>query len=79
MARMNGMALAPWGVIGGGRLRTDSEEMIHEQSGERGRTTYGMDWKRTDDEKRVCQALEKVANELGVKSIRAGTCSAQAL
>ncbi|THU97164.1 Aldo/keto reductase [Dendrothele bispora CBS 962.96] len=71
MARMNGMALAPWGVIGGGRLRTDEEERVREESGERGRTTYGVDWKRTEDEKRICQALEKVANEIGVESIRA--------
>ncbi|THU93002.1 Aldo/keto reductase [Dendrothele bispora CBS 962.96] len=28
MARMNGMALAPWGVIGGGRLRTNEEELV---------------------------------------------------
>ncbi|KAK7448089.1 putative aryl-alcohol dehydrogenase aad14 [Stygiomarasmius scandens] len=70
MARLNGMALAPWQVLGGGRLRTESDEQLREQSGEKGRSLFGEDWKRTDEEKRTCRALEKVAEEVGTKSIR---------
>ena len=32
----------------------------------------GPDWERNEDEKKVCQALEKVAAEVGAKSITAG-------
>ncbi|THU86048.1 Aldo/keto reductase, partial [Dendrothele bispora CBS 962.96] len=70
MARLNGMALAPWGVLGAGRLRTDEEEEERAQSGENGRSVAGEDWKRTEGEKRMCRALEKVAEEVGAKSIR---------
>ncbi|THU90336.1 Aldo/keto reductase [Dendrothele bispora CBS 962.96] len=70
MARLNGMALAPWGVLGAGRLRTDEEEEQRAQSGENGRSVAGEDWKRTEGEKRMCRALEKVAEEVGAKSIR---------
>ncbi|THU80878.1 Aldo/keto reductase [Dendrothele bispora CBS 962.96] len=63
MARANGLALAPWGVVGSGRLRTDEEEERREKSGEKGH------WKRTPAEVKVSRALEKVAKEIGAKSI----------
>ncbi|KAK7451178.1 putative aryl-alcohol dehydrogenase aad14 [Stygiomarasmius scandens] len=69
MARANGLALAPWGVVGNGRLRTDEDEERREKSGENGRSMYGEDWKRTPEEARISRALEKVAKEVGVKSI----------
>ncbi|KAF5336636.1 hypothetical protein D9758_015945 [Tetrapyrgos nigripes] len=69
MARANGLALAPWNVIGGGRLRTDEEEERREKSGENGRSSWGSDWKRTPEEVKISRALEKVAKEVGVKSI----------
>ncbi|KAK1225912.1 putative aryl-alcohol dehydrogenase aad14 [Marasmius sp. AFHP31] len=68
MARSFGMALAPWSVLGGGKFRTDAEEERRKQSGEGGRTLLG-DWQRTPDEVAVSRALEKVAEEVGAKSI----------
>ncbi|THU85389.1 Aldo/keto reductase, partial [Dendrothele bispora CBS 962.96] len=65
MSRLNGMALAPWGVVGGGRLRTDEEEEQRQKANEKGRFMYGEDWKRTGPEKNLCRALEKVAGEVG--------------
>ncbi|KIY67355.1 Aldo/keto reductase [Cylindrobasidium torrendii FP15055 ss-10] len=70
MARSFGIALAPWGVIGGGRLRTDAEEKRRLESGDKGRG--GDAWQRTQAEITVSHALEKVAGELGVKSITSG-------
>ncbi|KAK7456482.1 putative aryl-alcohol dehydrogenase aad14 [Stygiomarasmius scandens] len=70
MARLNGIALAPWQVLGAGRLRSDTEEQRREQSGEQGRSVSGEDWRRTDEEKRACRALEKVAREIGAKNFR---------
>ncbi|KAG7086826.1 hypothetical protein E1B28_002747 [Marasmius oreades] len=70
MARSFGMALAPWGVIGGGRLRTDAEEQQRKESGEEGRKRGGTSsWERTPDEAKMSRALEKVAQEIGAKSI----------
>ena len=62
------MAIAPWGVVGGGKIRTDAEEQRRIESGEGGRALYG-DWKRTPEERKICAELEKVANEVGAKSI----------
>ncbi|KAF9039200.1 Aldo/keto reductase [Panaeolus papilionaceus] len=69
MARANGMALAPWNVLAGGKIRTDAEEERRLQSGEKGRTVFDDAWVRNDKEKLVCAALEKVADEVGAKHI----------
>ncbi|TCD65718.1 hypothetical protein EIP91_002294 [Steccherinum ochraceum] len=69
MALSEGMALAPWGVLGQGRIRTDAEEARRRETGEKGRVTYGPNWERTENEKKICQALEKVAAEVGAKHI----------
>ncbi|TFK39066.1 Aldo/keto reductase [Crucibulum laeve] len=69
MARAEGMALAPWNVLAGGKIRTDEEEERRRQTGEKGRTLLGPDWERNDTEKAVCKALEKVAAEIGAKHI----------
>ncbi|TFK27752.1 arylalcohol dehydrogenase [Coprinopsis marcescibilis] len=70
MARMEGMALAPWGVLGFGKLRTDADEEARLKSGENGRTFYiGPNWQRNDAEKAASRALEKVAKEVGAKSL----------
>lgn len=71
MARTHGLALAPWNVIAGGHLRTDEEERKREESGEKGRTVLNMPWKRTEDEKRMSAALERVAKEVGTEYITA--------
>ncbi|KAJ7165697.1 NADP-dependent oxidoreductase domain-containing protein [Mycena crocata] len=71
MARAHGLALAPWNVLAGGRLRTDAEEEQRRATGEKGRTTFNPNWERTEDEKKMAAALEKVAGEVGTKSITA--------
>ncbi|KAJ7642206.1 Aldo/keto reductase [Roridomyces roridus] len=65
MARAHGLALAPWNVVGGGRFRTDAEEERRRTTGEKGRTLAGPQWERTEEEKRMCAALEKVAGQVG--------------
>ena len=53
MARAHGMALAPWNVLAGGKLRTDAEEAEREATGERGRMIASPDWKRSEEEKKM--------------------------
>ncbi|CAK5281182.1 unnamed protein product [Mycena citricolor] len=69
MARAHGMALAPWNVLAQGKFRTDAEEEARRVSGEKGRMLYSTDWERNEDEKKISYALEKVAGEIGAKSI----------
>lgn len=71
MAQTFGLALAPWYVVGSGRLRTDAEEKEREVSGECGRADP-RGWKRTELEVTVSRGLEKVAAEVGAKNIRSG-------
>ncbi|KAI5119359.1 hypothetical protein M0805_008514 [Coniferiporia weirii] len=71
MARTHGLALAPWNVLAGGRLRTDAEEAKRAETGEKGRELLGMNWMRNDNEKKMCAALEKVAKEVGTEHITA--------
>jgi hypothetical protein len=66
------MALAPFGVLAGGKIRTDAEEERRRQSGEKGRQVFSQDWECNEDEKEVSKALEKVAEEIGAKHIGAG-------
>ena len=72
MAREEGMALAPWNVLAGGRIRTDEEEERRRQTGENGRTIVSSTWERTADERKLCKALEDVQRQVGAKSITAG-------
>ncbi|KAF9530345.1 Aldo/keto reductase [Crepidotus variabilis] len=71
MARAEGMALTPWNILAEGKIRTDEEEEQRRQTGEKGRTIMNPQWERTDEQKKVCKALEKVAKEVGIKSIQA--------
>ena len=71
MARTLGLALAPWNVLASGKLRTDAEEERRLASGEKGRRILGGDWLRTEDEKKMSAALEKVAKEVGTEHITA--------
>ncbi|KAL4250560.1 NADP-dependent oxidoreductase domain superfamily protein [Abortiporus biennis] len=71
MAKAFGMALAPWNVLAGGKIRTDAEEQRRRETGEKGRTISGPDWERTPVEVEVSHALEKVAQEIGAKTINA--------
>ncbi|KXN83117.1 Aryl-alcohol dehydrogenase [NADP(+)] [Leucoagaricus sp. SymC.cos] len=71
MARVEGLALAPWSVLAAGKIRTDEEEERRRQTGENGRTMWRPNWERNDKERKVCKALEKVAAEVGAKHITA--------
>ncbi|KAF9534979.1 NADP-dependent oxidoreductase domain-containing protein [Crepidotus variabilis] len=71
MARSEGLALAPWNVLAGGKFRTDGEEERRRQTGENGRVIYNIGWERNEKEKAMSKALEKVAVELGVRHITA--------
>ncbi|KAJ7639220.1 Aldo/keto reductase [Roridomyces roridus] len=72
MARAEGLALAPWNVVGAGKFRTDAEEERRRATGENGRTLLQFgSWERTENEKKMSYALEKVAGELGAQSITA--------
>ncbi|KAF7300985.1 H-K-ATPase alpha [Mycena indigotica] len=65
MARAHGMALAPWDVLVAGKIRTDAEEQVRRESGEKGRALFGPDWERNENEVKISRALEKVAAEVG--------------
>ncbi|EKM51532.1 uncharacterized protein PHACADRAFT_212176 [Phanerochaete carnosa HHB-10118-sp] len=68
MCIVQGMAIAPWSVLAGGKILTDADEQRRLESGEQGRQVFG-DWKRTSEERRVCLELEKVAKEAGANTI----------
>jgi aryl-alcohol dehydrogenase-like predicted oxidoreductase len=72
MARAEGLALAPWEVLGGGKIRTDAEEARRRETGEKGRMVYGPNWERTEEERKVCLVLEQIAKEVGTESITSG-------
>ena len=40
--------------------------------GHKGRAVMTADWMRTESERKVCKVLERVAAEIGAKSIQAG-------
>ncbi|KAF8815569.1 arylalcohol dehydrogenase [Phlegmacium glaucopus] len=71
MARSEGMALAPWNVLAGGKFRTDAEEEKREATGEKGRASalFNKEWRRNENERKISQALEKVAGEIGAEHI----------
>jgi aryl-alcohol dehydrogenase-like predicted oxidoreductase len=79
MARSEGLALAPWGVLGSGKIRTNAEEARRKEGGEKGRTILNPNWERTPVEKKVCDALEEIAKEVGTESITARTSTCFAL
>jgi hypothetical protein len=68
-----GLGLHIWGVLAGGKIRTNEEEKRRIESGEKGRITpWEPEWLRTPAEVKVCDGLEAVAKEVGAKSIGAG-------
>ncbi|KAF8264445.1 NADP-dependent oxidoreductase domain-containing protein [Lactarius quietus] len=69
MVRSEGIALAPFGVLGSGKIRTNAEEARRRESGEKGRVISGSSWERTPEQKRVCDVLEEIGKELGTESI----------
>jgi len=75
MARAEGLALAPWDVLGGGKIRSDAEEARRRETGEQGRTLLGPNWERTEEERKVCLVLEQIAKEVGAETITASASS----
>jgi aryl-alcohol dehydrogenase-like predicted oxidoreductase len=73
MARSEGLALAPWGVLHGGKIRSNAEEARRRETGEKGRTILHPNWERSPEEKKVCDVLEEIAKEVNTESITAGT------
>ncbi|KAI0073895.1 aryl-alcohol dehydrogenase [Panus rudis PR-1116 ss-1] len=71
MARDEGMAIAPYDVLASGKIRTDEEEQRRRETGEKGRALLGRGWERNENERKVAKALEKVAVEVGAKTIQA--------
>ncbi|PPQ88387.1 hypothetical protein CVT25_011266 [Psilocybe cyanescens] len=59
MARSQGLALAPWNVLCGGKIHTDAEEEQRAASQETGRSALPRD----GNQKAMSRALEKVAAE----------------
>jgi aryl-alcohol dehydrogenase-like predicted oxidoreductase len=72
MARSEGLALAPWAVLGAGKIRSDAEEARRRETGEKGRAVLTPNWERTEEERKVCLVLEQIASEVGVESITSG-------
>ncbi|KAJ6444489.1 aryl-alcohol dehydrogenase [Purpureocillium lavendulum] len=69
MARQYGMALAPWDVLGGGKFQTKKAIEERKQKGETLRSL--VTGEQSEEERKVSDALEKVAQEHGVESITA--------
>ncbi|KAJ6550673.1 aryl-alcohol dehydrogenase [Mycena vulgaris] len=61
-----GIALTLWNVLARGHIRTDAEEELRRSTGENGRTLLGVPWERTDDEKKMCAALEVVRQAIAI-------------
>ncbi|ETS86065.1 aryl-alcohol dehydrogenase AAD14 [Pestalotiopsis fici W106-1] len=73
MARHFGMALAPWDVLGGGKLQSKRELEARKAKGESLRSVFSGDMtaNQTQDEIRMSEALAQVASEHGTESVTA--------
>lgn len=69
MARHFGMALAPWDVLGSGHFQTAKQLAERKSSGEGIRTIFEKE--QTEDERKMSEALAKVAAEHGTESVTA--------
>ena len=65
MARHFGMALCPWGVLGGAQLQTTKQLEERAKNHEGGRSAG-----QTEQARKVSAALEKIAEEHGIDSIQ---------
>ncbi|KAH8102173.1 Aldo/keto reductase [Cristinia sonorae] len=66
LARRHNMAITPFGVLAGGKIRSDEEEKRRRETGE---AVLDHGWERNEDEKKMSNALEKVAKEIGAKHV----------
>lgn len=69
MAHQYGMALAPWDVLGGGKFQTKKALEERAKKGEGVRSFFGES--QSENERKISEALEKVAAEHGIESITA--------
>jgi aryl-alcohol dehydrogenase-like predicted oxidoreductase len=69
MARHYGMAIAPWDVMGGGKFQSRKAIEEREKKGEELRSMFTKG--QSEEERKVSDALEKVASEHGVDSLTA--------
>ncbi|KAJ7761378.1 aryl-alcohol dehydrogenase [Mycena metata] len=58
------------GVLAAGHIRSDAEEERRKSTNENGRGTHSP-WERTEEQKKMCSALEVVAEQVGAKHISA--------
>ncbi|KAJ7622642.1 aryl-alcohol dehydrogenase [Mycena polygramma] len=71
MCRHEGIALTVFRVLGGGRIRSDAEEERRRVTGKKRRMMPSASWERSEDDKKMCAALEVVAAQVGAKNITA--------
>ncbi|KAF2664841.1 aryl-alcohol dehydrogenase AAD14 [Microthyrium microscopicum] len=69
MARTYGMALAPWDVMGGGKLQTKKQLEERKKANEGLRSFHGAD--QSPEQEKMSATLEKIAGQIGVESIQA--------
>ena len=67
MARHFGMALAPWDVLGGGRLQSKRQMEERKSKGE-GLRTMGAGSEQTEEEVKFSQVLSDIAEKRGLES-----------
>ncbi|KZT03560.1 aryl-alcohol dehydrogenase [Laetiporus sulphureus 93-53] len=70
MCRHEGIALTLFNILEGGHIRSDEEEERRRRTGEKGRVR-NESWERSPDEKKMCDALEAIAKQVGAKNITA--------
>ncbi|KAK4051919.1 putative aryl-alcohol dehydrogenase aad14 [Microbotryomycetes sp. JL201] len=70
MSRAFGMALAPWDVMGGGRLQSKKQLEARKAKGEGIRAIFGGA-EQTEDEVKYSEVLDQIAQEHGVESLTA--------
>jgi aryl-alcohol dehydrogenase-like predicted oxidoreductase len=66
------VALCPWTVLAGGKIRTDEEGERRRTTGEKGRTLLNPNWERSEKEKNMHYKLQHIATEVGTKGITSG-------
>lgn len=70
MARMFGMALVPWGVLGGGKFQSRKALQKRHEDGEALRSFTSSSAQSTEEEN-VSEALSNVAQQHGIESVTA--------
>ncbi|KAF0326354.1 putative aryl-alcohol dehydrogenase AAD14 [Colletotrichum sp. SAR11_59] len=68
MCRQFGMAIAPWDVLGGGKLQTKKQLEERQKAGEGLRAMFGQG--QSEEHRRASEVLEEVAKEQGTDSIQ---------